>query len=107
MKIWNLTTQKITAMQAQIDKLVQERNQLAQTSREQLWLKDLDEFEKVCGNRFGPRGAHLTTTVNNHGMISTPWQNSHIATTSTSTPTSVFISAPVVVQASTPLFSFS
>lgn len=92
--VWSLTSGRIIKLQTEINELVQKRDQLIQTSKEQLWLNDIADFEKAAGNRFGPRSGQITITGGT-GLISTPqsWHNSSIATNSAS-PVPSFVSGP-------------
>jgi len=61
--VWRLTAEKIVELQQEIEVLQRKHDDLQQTSKEQLWLSDLADFEKAAGNRFGPRRTPPTTTV--------------------------------------------
>ena len=102
-KVWNLTAEKIAELQNQINNMVQKREQVLQTTKEQMWLNDIADFEKAAGNCFGPRSGHLDAG-GRAGLISTPWQNSSIAASSMAPmpPITSSGTAPVV-----PSFDFS
>lgn len=79
-KVWNLSAKKITELAEKIAEKTALRDQIINTTIEQMWLNDIDDFEKAYVKMYGPRQG-VPTNTGGAGLVSTPWADSYIATT--------------------------